>query len=749
MQQKRKLMKKYYTLILAFLLTQGAMAIDYEQLRGNNKLNAASKTELFKLQEEENTIAKSKAAGSKLKALRQQMDNRTLRVLIRMTPGSDASTLASDDITLTTVVNHFAIATIRLSQLETLADRNDIESISFGKRKKHLLLNKAHASTGVDKIHQGTDLNQPYTGKGVAIGVLDDGFDPNHIMFQDAMGNSRFKMISYAKKDGAALTYLTSSSDIASYTTDDKEETHATHVSGIAAGNYQSTAYSLQGVAPETDLLMGPIPYYESDYEAFDKMVEWCKNNGGKRLVVNMSYGMNAGCHDATDSEAAFMDEIIKKYDIVACIAAGNEADYNIVQRKTFTGTTGEQMKAAFYTDLDGDGTSDVDEIYDYFTVSDKQQIEIDIVLVNYNTGSISNTWHFVNSSNPNGRSYTYGNNKFSGSISVQGEDIGNGMKGYLLSISDINIKNSNYELGYIVRANAGQTVTSYLESTTMFDTEITGYDQGMTHDGTINSIACGTEPIVVGAYNTVSSYKDIDGDSHNVKTDYYADYGGKVGDITFFSSYGKLADGRELPTVCAPGLFINSSLNSHASNDESEVTKQLTVGGKQYEFGAMSGTSMATPYMSGICALWLEADPTLTHTQIRDIAQSTAISDSYCTTDNYYTQQGDGNQAGAGKVDAYAGLKYILDQKTAILSPIADGKDFMVRSINGNNYEAYIAGATSMTAALYTMDGRQVSSTRTSGNTITISAQEQAKGIYVLRISDGKQTHAQKVVVR
>jgi len=106
-------MKKYYTLILAFLLTQGAMAIDYEQLRSSSKLNAASKTELFKLQqEEETTIAKSKASGSKLKALRQQMDNRSLRVLIRMTPGSDASTLASDGITLTTVVNHFAIVTI-------------------------------------------------------------------------------------------------------------------------------------------------------------------------------------------------------------------------------------------------------------------------------------------------------------------------------------------------------------------------------------------------------------------------------------------------------------------------------------------------------------------------------------------------------------------------------------------------------------------------------------------------------------
>lgn len=743
-------MKKYYSLLLAFLLAQGAMAIDYEQLRGNSKLNAASKTELLKLQQqEEASIAKSKASGTKLKAIRQQMDNRTLRVLIRMTPGSDAATLASEGITLTSVVNHFAIATIRLSQLEQLVNRTDIESISFGKRKKHLLLNKAHTSTGVDKIHSGLNLTQPYTGKGVAIGILDDGFDPNHVMFQDATGNSRFKMIAFTKNDGAALTYLTTPSDIASYTTDDEEESHATHVSGIAAGNYQGSTYQLQGVAPEADILMGPIPNDESDYDVFDKMVEWCKENGSKRLVLNMSYGMNAGCHDETDAEAAFMDEFIKKYDVVACIAAGNEADYNIVQRHTFTGATDEQMKAAFYTDLDGDGKNDVDEIYDYFTVSDKQQIEIDIVLVNYNTGSISNTWHFVNNNYPNGRSYTYNNKTFSGTISVTGEDIGNSMKGYFLTISDINIKNANYELGYIVRAQSGQTVTSYLESTTMFDTEIDGFDKYMTHDGTINSIACGTEPIVVGAYNTVSSYKDIYGDSHNVKTDYYTDYGGKVGDISFFSSYGKLADGRVLPTVCAPGLFINSSLNNHVSNDESEVTKQLTIGGKQYEFGAMSGTSMATPYMSGICALWLEADPTLTHSQIREIAQNTAISDDYCTTSNYYTKNGDGNQAGAGKIDAYAGLKYILDQKTAILSPVADGKDIMVRSLDGTTFEAYIAGATSVTAALYTMDGRHVNSTSQPGNTISISTAGQAKGMYILRFTDGKRTHTQKVVVR
>lgn len=401
-------MKKIYLLICAVLLAQGAMAIDYEQLKKNSKINAMSKIELAKLQtQEEKAVAQSKATGSKLKALQKQMDNRTLRAIVKMTPGTDAAILTDDGITVTSVVNHFAIVSMPLAQLEQLAERSDVVTISFAKRRKRMLLNKAHASTGVDKIHLGTGLTQPYTGKGVAIGVLDGGFDPNHIMFLDAQGKSRFKMIGYAAKEGDNLTYLTTPEQIAAYQTDDKEETHATHVSGMAAGNYQGSSFQIKGVAPEADLLMGPIPYYESDYEMFDKMVNWCKENGGKRLVVNMSYGANAGSHDTTDPEVALMDEFIKKYDVVNCIAAGNEADYDIVQRRTFTGATGEAMKAAYVTDLDADGVMDVTDIYNYFTVTQpEKQVEIDVVLYNVNTGNISNTntWHFVNSTYPNGR---------------------------------------------------------------------------------------------------------------------------------------------------------------------------------------------------------------------------------------------------------------------------------------------------------------------------------------------------------
>lgn len=742
-------MKKIYSLICAILLAQGAMAVDYDQLKKNSKINAMSKIELAKLQtQEEKAVAQSKATGSKLKALQKQMDNRTLRAIVRMTPGTDASTLADDGIIVTSTVNHFAIVTLRLSQLEQLAERSDVENISFAKRRKRMLLNKAHASTGVDKIHLGTGLAQPYTGKGVAIGVLDGGFDPNHIMFLDAQGKSRFKMIGYAAKDGDNLTYLTTPEQIAAYQTDDKEETHATHVSGMAAGNYKGSSYQIQGVAPEADLLMGTIPYYESDYEMFDRMVNWCKENGGKRLVVNMSYGANAGSHDTTDPEVAIIDEFIKKYDVVCCIAAGNEADLDIVQRRTFTGAANESMKAAYITDADGG--VDVTNIYNYFTVTNpEQQVEIDVVLYN-NTGNTSKIWHYVNSTYPKGRENTYANSYFKGKVSVTAENISNGMKGYFLNISDITFVKDNYALGYVVRAKEGQTVTSYLESTTMFDTDVPGCDKDITHDGTINSIACGTEPIVVGAYNTVKSYKAIDGGTYGI-ADFFGKltFGNMVGDISFFSSYGKLADGRVLPHICAPGMFIQSSLSRYTQNYEKDVMRQETVAGTTYEFGQMSGTSMATPYMSGVCALWLEADPTLTHTQIREIAQKTALSDYFCTTNNHYAKAGEGNQAGSGKVDAFKGLKLILDNKASGLAKIEKGKDFMIRAVNGYTFEAYTAGAVAMSAALYTSHGHLVASVQQPGNTITISAAGQNKGVYILRISDGKQTYVQKVVVR
>ena len=43
-------------------------------------------------------------------------------------------------------------------------------------------------------------------------------------------------------------------------------------------------------------------------------------------------------------------------------------------------------------------------------------------------------------------------------------------------------------------------------------------------------------------------------------------------------------------------------------------------IAGRTNYWGVMSGTSMAAPVVSGIMALWLQADPALTHDRVHGI---------------------------------------------------------------------------------------------------------------------------------
>ena len=71
----------------------------------------------------------------------------------------------------------------------------------------------------------------------------------------------------------------------------------------------------------------------------------------------------------------------------------------------------------------------------------------------------------------------------------------------------------------------------------------------------------------------------------------------------------------------------------------------------------------MATPCVSGIVALWLQANPQLTPAQIKTIMKETAITDNY-TSGTY------ASHFGQGKIDALAGLEQILAVPTIVASP-------------------------------------------------------------------------------
>ena len=270
------------------------------------KLDAMSRVALQQMKQEATASANTSCA----KTLGVSAANTTnnINAVVKLQEGADLSELTAHGFDASDLCSGFAIVHTTMNDLSALAELESVERISIAQRKMELMLNHANAMTGVDLIHDGfgfsgaasddrfsnsiTSNNKVYTGKGVMIGVLDSGFDPNHPMFLDAEGKSRFKII---KTTNGKL--LTTPDEIANFTTDNQYNSHATHVAGIAAGNYMGSNFQLQGVATGADLAMGPVSMEVSNLEYLKYLGEYCKKNN-ERLVINMSFGQNVGPHE-------------------------------------------------------------------------------------------------------------------------------------------------------------------------------------------------------------------------------------------------------------------------------------------------------------------------------------------------------------------------------------------------------------------------------------------------------------------
>ncbi len=82
-------------------------------------------------------------------------------------------------------------------------------------------------------------------------------------------------------------------------------------------------------------------------------------------------------------------------------------------------------------------------------------------------------------------------------------------------------------------------------------------------------------------------------------------------------SVFGATQDGFTKPEIWAPGKDIYSVLSNHSNWASQYPDRVVTVGGSPQYF-RISGTSMATPMVSGAVALLLQAEPNLTPDQVK-----------------------------------------------------------------------------------------------------------------------------------
>ena len=256
---------------------------------------------------------------------------------------------------------------------------------------------------------------------------------------------------------------------------------------------------------------------------------------------------------------------------------------------------------------------------------------------------------------------------------------------------------------------------------------------------------------ISVASYNNASGFTSINGKYYS-----YASFVGEVADISNFSSRGPSlsTDPKALPTptIAAPGGVVISAFSKKAksfSTDAAENVQKVTSDGNPFYYGVMSGTSMATPVVTGIIALWLQANPELTSDDVAAILQKTARKDSYTGRNLTWSKEW-----GYGKIDAYEGLKEAIRMRpdgvnqtlnSAVPVTLQKGNDAW--KVLFNNDESYanvrvIAANGQVAYAQHVVAPQH-------GDELVVNTQTLAPGVYVFQVSTTASTVTRKMIVK
>jgi len=175
------------------------------------------------------------------------------------------------------------------------------------------------------------------SGKGVLIGFIDSGIDYTHTAFINKDGTSRIEYIYDIKSNkvwnNAEINKALNSENPYSIVDERDDMGHGTHVAGIAcAGGKVDKKY--YGVAYESSIIMvkmtgtGKVNYTkDSQIMRAIKFLVDKSIELKKPLVINLSFSTNDGAHDGKSLLEQYIKIISAQQKISFVVAAGNEGD--------------------------------------------------------------------------------------------------------------------------------------------------------------------------------------------------------------------------------------------------------------------------------------------------------------------------------------------------------------------------------------------------------------------------------------
>ncbi len=483
------------------------------------------------------------------------------------------------------------IATCRIHRRDVLSVHASDDVLSL---KAAELLSAALDIPGVEESLLERAENQrpedvPETGRGTVVGFLDWGFDFAHPDFRHPDGSTRLLALwdqhlesgDRPNKYGYGIIYGPDEIDAALEARDpyaalgyhpadgDPGATgsHGAHVAGIAVGNGRGSGVS--GVAPEADIVFVDI---DTRYQTRDRAnlgdsvtvleaIDFIFGVAGDRpCVINGSLGSTGGSHDATALAVQGFDAALTaKPNRAICLSAGNYRAGRMHASATLW--PGERQRFGWETS-EADQTPN--ELEAWYSSHDT----LDVTLI-----SPDETYRERVTLNE------------SAAVVIEGRTVGRIYhRAYEPNTGDHHINiflQPGAPAGVWEVALDGQDIVDgrvhlWLErDSTLRNSQSRFHPDDADPLSTTGTICNGYRTIAVGAFDPSSRGREL----------------------ATFSSVGPTREGRNKPDLVAPGVGILSTRSAH--RDPFHTTARLV---------RKSGTSMATPHVTGTAALMFEA---------------------------------------------------------------------------------------------------------------------------------------------